>query len=268
MNNKYNDLKKILADYGKIAVAFSGGVDSTLLLKVAHDVGKDKVIAINITSPMFPQSENVELKRFCDESGIKLVEINLDLLAEDKIRNNPEDRCYHCKKRIFSEIEKVAKQSGADVIVEGSNMDDLNDYRPGLKALRETDVKSPLQEAKLSKHEIREISKELELETWNKPSAACLASRIPYNEEITEEKLRMIEAGEDFLGELGFIQKRVRLNGDTARIEVEADDIERIVGTDMREIICRKFYEIGFSYVTVDMEGFRSGSLNKNLDVF
>ena len=259
---KLKRLKEILTDLGSLAVGFSGGVDSTFLLSVAAEVLKDRVIAVTIADPVVPRREVEEAEAFCRERGIRQIVTKTDTMAEDSFRKNPPDRCYHCKRRLFTEVIRIAKENGIRHVAEASNVDDLGDYRPGLKAVDELMVKSPLREAELTKAEIRTLSKELGLPTWNKPSFACLASRFVYGEEITEEKLRWIESAEQFLTDLGFIEERVRLHQNLARIEVPGKDIEKIAAPEMRERIYEKFRELGFTYITLDLKGYRTGSMN------
>lgn len=260
---KLNKLKKFFSDSKSAAIAFSGGVDSTFLVKVAHDVLKDKMVAVTLVSNTFPEREKNAAVEFCKKENISQIEIYYDELSIQGFSENPVDRCYICKKEIFSKIKAAALEKGINVICEGSNMDDTGDYRPGLKAIKELDIKSPLQVAELSKAEIRNISKELELPTWNKPSLACLATRFPYGEKITKEKLFMVGKGEQLLVELGFTQMRVRIHGTVARIELLPQDFERFMKDDVRSVVNEKFKEYGFSYVTLDIQGFRSGSMNE-----
>ena len=186
-------------------------------------------------------------------------------MKEESYRHNSPDRCYFCKHGIFTEIKKIAAENGIEYVAEGSNMDDLGDYRPGLKAVEELSVKSPLREAGLTKQDIREISKALGLPTWSKPAYACLASRFVYGEEITEEKLRMLDQAEQFLIEHGFLEERVRIHGNIARIEVPAKDIERLASEEIREAVYEKFKALGFMFVTIDMKGYKMGSMNATL---
>ncbi len=262
LNEKLERLKGLIREAGSLAVGFSGGVDSSFLLATAHEVLGEKAIAVTAMDHSVPERELKEAEAFCKERGIRQIVTRFDPLKIDGYRNNTPDRCYFCKKEIFSEIQKIAAENGIAYAAEGSNTDDLGDYRPGLKAIEELGVKSPLREAGLSKSDIRMLSKAMGLPTWSKPAYACLASRFVYGEEITEEKLRMIDRAEQFLIEQGFLSERVRLHGKMARIEVPADDIPRLASEEMREAVCTKFREIGFLFVTLDLQGYRTGSMN------
>lgn len=263
---KFEKLKENLKNLGSAAVAFSSGVDSTFLLKVAHDVLGDKVIAVTASSCSFPKRELEEAKRFCEVNGIRHIICESEELDIDGFRQNPKNRCYLCKHELFEKIWAIAKEHHLAAVVEGSNMDDNGDYRPGLIAVKELGVTSPLRDAALSKAEIRELSKELGLATWNKQSFACLSSRFVYGETINEKKLGMVDQAEQLLLDLGFHQVRVRIHGDIARIEVLPEEIGRIAADPIRREITSKLKEYGFSYVTLDMEGYRTGSMNETLD--
>lgn len=265
-NNKRKELKKIIADMGSLAVGFSGGVDSALLLAVAHEVLGERSLAVTAADASVPKREISEAKKFCEDRGIRHIIINTDPLSEESYRNNSSDRCYFCKRGIFSEIIKTAKENGIEYVAEGSNMDDLGDYRPGLRAVKELQVRSPLREAGLNKSDIRMISKAMGLPTWSKPAYACLASRFVYGEQITEEKLHMIDRAEQLLIELGFYEERVRMHGNLARIEVPPKDIPRLASEEVRNKIYDEFKNIGFLFVTLDMKGYRTGSMNATLD--
>lgn len=264
LQDKYEKLKSIIAQTGKAAVAFSGGVDSTLLAKVAYDVLGENSIAITLVSPMNAKSEMKDADELGVEIGIKHFKV-LDDEIEDEVLANPVNRCYHCKKTEFTRILEKAKEEGIKVVFDGSNMDDMSDYRPGLQALSELKVISPLRMAELTKNDIRELSHELGLRTWNKPALACLGSRIPYGERITIEKLTKIDQSEDFLRSLGFIQFRVRSHKDIARIEVSPEERTKLFDEALMDTISKKIKSFGYSYVCVELEGYITGSLNRKI---
>ena len=265
LHKKFTKLQGILRDYGAIAVAYSGGVDSTFLLKTAAMVLGDQVLAVTSASPVVPERELAETKRFCEENQIRQLIVAADVLDTDAFRKNPPNRCYYCKHDLFGKMIAEAEKYGIRCVAEGSTMDDTGDYRPGMHAIRELGVKSPLQEADLFKSEIRILSKELGLPTWDKQSFACLASRFAYGEAITEEKLVMVDRAEQLLLDLGFRQFRVRLHGKLARIEVLPEEIARIAASGTREDLYAQMKAIGFDYVTLDLGGYRTGSMNETL---
>ncbi len=266
LHEKKQKLEQYLQELGSVAVAFSSGVDSTFLLKVAKDVLKDKVIAVTAKSCSFPNRELQEATAFCEKEGIRQVVIESEELEIDGFRQNPKNRCYICKKELFTKILDVAAANGIEYVAEGSNLDDNGDYRPGLIAVAELGVKSPLRQAGLTKEDIRQLSKELDLPTWDKPSFACLASRFVYGETISEEKLRMVDRAEQLLLDLGFKQFRVRIHGNIARIEVLPQEFPRLVEEGVRDKVCSTLHELGFAYVTMDLQGYRTGSMNETLD--
>ena len=265
VHEKKARLEEYLEELGSVAVAFSSGVDSTFLLKVAKDVLGDKAIAITASSCSFPKREQNEAKAFCEKEGIRQIVVVSEELSIDGFRENPVNRCYLCKHELFSKMLEVAKTNGISYIVEGSNVDDNGDYRPGLQAVAELGIKSPLRYAGLTKEEIRLLSKEMGLPTWDKPSFACLASRFVYGETITEEKLSMVDKAEQLLLDLGFHQVRVRIHGDIARIEVLPEELHRLVEEEIRNSVTVTFKELGFSYVTMDLTGYRTGSMNETI---
>lgn len=265
LHEKYNILQSRLSELGSLAVAFSGGVDSTFLLRVAHDVLGDRALAVTAAPPFVPVREQKEAADYCRTAGIRQIVIPPDALDMNGIRHNPPDRCYHCKRIIFSRIIEAAGRNGIRHVAEGSNTDDTGDYRPGMRAIRELGVLSPLLDAGLSKSDIRVLSRELDLPTWDKPSFACLASRFVYGEAITDERLAMVDRAEQLLLDLGFRQFRVRIHGDLARVEILPADFGRIMETDCREKVCSALKAYGFSYVTLDLAGYRTGSMNEVL---
>ncbi len=255
LEKKLDELKNYILKLEKVAVAFSGGVDSTFLLKISHEILKENAISISIDS-FFQKREEIEfVKMFTKENNIKSYILKLDILHDDIISQNPKDRCYFCKKKIFTQIKKFVSLLGYKTILDGTNYDDLSDYRPGLKALRELNIISPLLELKFTKEEIRELSKKLNLPTWNKPPESCLATRIPHGEKITLDKLEKIEEGERFLKSLGISLVRVRIMDEFAKIEVLKDEIDIIYKN--LETITQKFKEIGFKGTLVDLEGYK-----------
>lgn len=267
IHEKKQRLEEYLKELGSVVIAFSSGVDSTFLLKVSHNVLGDKAIAVTARSCSFPVRELNETKAFCEAEGIEHIIIESEELSIEGFSQNPKNRCYLCKHELFTKIKDIAKERGIAYVAEGSNMDDNGDYRPGLMAVAELEVKSPLREAELTKAEIRELSKEMGLPTWDKPSFACLSSRFVYGETITKEKLSMVEKAEQKLLDLGFRQVRVRIHGNIARIEIERSEFEKIIQKNVAESITKYFNELGFMYVTMDLNGYQMGSMNKMLDI-
>lgn len=263
--SKLDKLKAYLQSLGHVAVAFSSGVDSTFLLKVAQDVLGDNVIALTAKPYSFPDRELEEAKSFCAGRGIRHFVYRFNEFGIDGFSKNPPDRCYLCKRALFSKMLEIAQGYNISCVAEGSNMDDNGDYRPGMKAVAELNIKSPLREAGLYKKEIRALSRKMGLSTWEKPSFACLSSRFAYGECITEEKLQMADRAEGLLFDKGFSQARVRIHGRMARIEVLPEELEKLVVKDIRQEIVLKLKEYGFTYVSVDLEGYRAGSMNEML---
>ena len=265
LQEKLAKLEEYIRELGSLAIGFSGGVDSSFLLAVAHEVLGDNVIAVTGADASVPEREVNEAIAFCKERGIRHIICKVDPLQEEGYRNNSPDRCYYCKHGIFTEVKRIADEYGIKYMAEGYNMDDIGDYRPGLRAAAELSVKSPLREARLNKSEIRIISRAMGLPTWSKPAYACLASRFVYGEEITEKKLHMIDRAEQFLIEHGFFEERVRMHGNIARIEVPPLDITRLAADGVREEVYEELRKIGFLFVTLDLKGYRLGSMNATL---
>ena len=263
---KYEKLINILKDMKKVAIAFSGGVDSAFLLKAALDaLSRENVLAITIESQVITEAEMRDLKKQIEFFKARHRVIKTDILSLTEFKDNSSERCYFCKKYLFQKIIKAAKAENYNIILDGTNADDEGDFRPGIKALKELSIRSPLKECSLNKNDIRELSKTLGLITYDKPSLACLASRIPYGEEITEDKLRMVEKAEDYLRNLGFRQFRVRHHNLIARIEIESEDFLKIFENGLNIKINDYFKTLGFKYITLDLMGFRTGSLNEVL---
>ena len=266
LKTKTQKLKEIFQSMGSVLVAFSGGVDSTLLLKVAQDtLGNHNVLAITALSPLYPDRELADVKKLIQTLGVRHHLIQSNELEIPGFSKNPPNRCYYCTYKLFSELLDLAKEEAIPFVVEGSTLDDDKDHRPGGVAIQELGIRSPLKEAWFTKIEVRELSKRLGLPTWDKPSFACLASRFPYGEEITEEGLRLVDQAEDFLFKLGFNQVRVRHYGNLARIEILKEEMARLMNGSLREKVVSHLKEIGYHYVTLDLQGFRSGSMNEVL---
>ena len=260
-SEKLDRLREILRDLESLVVAFSGGVDSTFLMWVAADELKDRSLAVTARSETYPEWEYEEAASLANRFGFRHRIMETSELAIPNFRENPPDRCYYCKSELFGTLRQIADEEGLKQVADGATVCDLDDHRPGRKAARELGVVSPLLEAGITKEDIRLLSRELAIPTWDKPAFACLASRFPYYEEITEEKLSRVELAEEYLRSLGVRQCRVRSHGETARIEVEATDIEVLL-TVNREVVAARLMELGYEYVTVDLMGYRQGSMN------
>lgn len=265
--SKKEALIHYIENLDSLIVAFSGGVDSTFLLAVAHRVLGEKVLAATASSATYPSQEQEEAARFARKRGIRHIIFESDETCLPAFSDNSPDRCYHCKKLLSQELLQIAKEKGILHIALAANLDDLGDYRPGITAAEEMGMIEPLMDAKLTKEEIRFLSKEMDLPTWDKPAMACLASRIPYGDPITDEKLKMVEEAETVLFKNGFRQFRVRHHGAVARIEVEISDLGKIMDKTLREKIVERFRKIGFLHIALDLEGYVTGSMNRSLDL-
>lgn len=262
LNTKYNHVKDILRRCESILIAFSGGVDSSFLAKVAFDLLKDKALAVTSVSPSMPKTELQQAKKIAKEIGIHHKQIETKEMENPEFIDNTYMRCFFCKSELFEELFKIARREGYQFVAYGANKDDRGDFRPGSEAAKKSGAIAPLMEAGLTKEEIRLLSKETGLSTWNKASKACLSSRIPFGEKITREKLQQIETAEDALSCLGFHQFRVRHHGDIARIEIEKDDLNKVMRGSMREKVIASVKKAGFKFITLDLEGYRTGPFN------
>jgi len=266
LKEKFEKLQEILRSMGSAVVAFSGGVDSTFLLRVARDVlGPQKVVALTATSPTYPEYEFEESRRLASEFGVRQVVVESNELEIPGFSQNDPRRCYYCKQELFTICRDKARELGFAAILDGSNLDDLGDTRPGREAACELAVRSPLLEAELGKDEIRALSRELGLTTWQKQPFACLSSRFPYGTEITPERLKQVDRCETFLRRHDFRNYRVRYHGETARIEVAPSEIPRFLDETLRRQLVEEFKAAGFTYVALDLEGYRTGSMNETI---
>jgi pyridinium-3,5-biscarboxylic acid mononucleotide sulfurtransferase len=262
IEEKIDRLKALLKELGGVVIGYSGGVDSTFLAAVGKEVLGDRCIAVLASSETYPSSEVAEAVETAEKLGLNLIQIHTCELENENFAQNTPERCFYCKTELFSKLRQIALDSGVQWIADGSNVDDLQDFRPGSRAADDLGVRSPLKEAGFTKDEIRQASKEMGLPTWDKPSFACLSSRIPYGVRIEMDILTRLDKAEQFLKSLGFKQVRVRHHGDIARIEVEPEDIERLVSQELRKKVVVMFEKLGYTYTTIDMKGYRTGSMN------
>lgn len=264
-SEKLERLKGNIRNMKSLVIAYSGGVDSTFLLKVAYDVLKENVLAVTARSSTYPEREYKEAVSFIEKLGARHMTIISEELEIEGFSKNPVNRCYYCKKELFSKIRKIAAENAIKYIADGSNVDDLGDYRPGMMAVKELKVVSPLREVGLTKEDIRILSKEMNLQTWDKPAFACLSSRFPYGQEITREKLEMVDKAEQFLLDEGFKQVRVRHHGEIARIEVAVSERSKFFNEELMNRVNSEFKKIGFNYTSLDLKGYRTGSMNETI---
>jgi len=262
-NVKFNDLLSYLKTFDRVAIAFSGGVDSTLLLKACQIALKDNILAISMKTPYIPAWEIEEAVKFTRQHNIRHKLFDIPFLHQ--LRENRKDRCYWCKTHLFKHMLSEAQKEGFTTLLDGTNYDDLKDYRPGLQALKELKIKSPFLEMEITKSEIRSFSQQLELPTWEKPAYACLLTRIPYGQEVKNGDLKRIEQAEIYIRKLGFTGSRVRIHGNLARIEIQKGDFDHLISAHLFEKISNELRDLGFDFVTLDMEGYRTGSHNESL---
>jgi pyridinium-3,5-biscarboxylic acid mononucleotide sulfurtransferase len=266
MNERYDALIQRLRGLDGAVVAFSGGVDSTFLLAAAREALGERLLAVTGRSPSVPRRELADAERFADDLGVRHRLVDTDEFSDPAFRANPPDRCYHCKSALFRTLTDIARDEGLAVVLEGSNADDRSDYRPGSRASAELGVLAPMVEVGLTKADIRALSRQMGLPTWSKPAMACLASRVPYGQELTAETMARIEAAEEVLREHGFEQLRVRDHGDVARIEVAPDELPRLLDPARRDAIAEALKAAGYTYVAADLQGYRMGAMNEGLD--
>jgi len=261
--SKSENLKKLMSELGSVLVAYSGGVDSSFLLKVAVSVLGDRVLAVIADSPTYPRSELKEAVELAKLVGANCMVIETDELSDSRFSSNPPERCYYCKLELFEKLKLIAHEKGIEWVADGSNSDDGGDYRPGSRASRELGVVSPLKDVELTKSEVRELARVAGLPNWSKPAQACLASRLPYGTRITRLELERVAAAEESLRRQGFSQVRVRVHGDVARVEVLPEELDKLMSSGVRELVVVELKKLGFLFVSIDLEGYRTGSMNE-----